>query len=276
MITSAGREAVAVLGGWSAWLPLRGAGRGRQVPAEPGMYRIRRGGFREVAYIGETGRHLRGRLGQLQGVYAAQMPYADPHTAAPALWAMRDREGCDFEASVLPVAADAQTRKGLEALAVSLFRAEAGKSPAANLGGMPAGYRKSSGNNARLVAAGQRMRGGADSGSAAAVASAPVHGPLGSKPDSDSWMNWRWTPWMSLPDAAPPLAAVGLYRLRQADSADLVYVGQGSIGQRIRSHLAKAAIDSHRQARWFCGAIEASWVELPATAKTNLLELKVI
>jgi hypothetical protein len=185
---------------------------------------------------------------------------------------MRDREGCDFEASVLPVAADAQIRKGLEALAVSLYRVEAGESPAAKFGGMPAGYRKSSGNNARLVAAGLRVRGGADPRSVGTVASAPVHGPLGSKPDGDSWMNWRWTPWLLVQDAAPPLGGVGLYRLRQADSADLVYVGQGSIGQRIRSHLAKAAIDGHRQARWFSGALEVSWVELPATGKTNLLE----
>jgi hypothetical protein len=177
MITSAGRGGLTVLEGWSGWLPLRGAGRAGQVPAEPGLYRIRLEGVQEVAYIGETGRHLRGRLGQLQGLYAAQMPYADPHTAAPALWAMRDREGCDFEASVLPVAADAQIRKGLEALAVSLYRVEVGESPAANFGRISPGYRKSTGNNARLVAAGQRVRGGAES--AAAVASAAVHGPLG-------------------------------------------------------------------------------------------------
>jgi hypothetical protein len=270
--TSAGRDSVGLLGGWSAWLPLRGAGRDRQMPAVPGLYRIRRQGDQALVYIGETGRQLRGRLGQLQGVFAVQMPYADPHTAAPALWAMRHREGCDFEASVLPLAADAQIRKGLEALAVSLYRVEAGQSPAANFGWMPLGYRKSTGNNAHLVAAGRRALGGADPGSAAAADSAPVHGALATRPDSDSWMNWPWTPWMRLHLARPPLGGAGLYRLRETDSADLAYVGQGNIGQRIRAHLAKPAIDGHRQGRWFSGPLDASWVELHAIAKTNMLE----
>jgi hypothetical protein len=114
-----------------------------------------------VVYIGETGRGLRGRLGQLRGVFADQMLYADPDVAGPALWAMRDRDRCDFEASVRPLAGDGQLRKALEATAISLYRVAAGQSLAANFGRMPAGYRKSAGSNGRLVARGQRRRGGA-------------------------------------------------------------------------------------------------------------------
>ena len=68
-----------VLRHWSAWQDLRGAGRDRRIPAGPGLYRIRRtGGEPGLDYIGQTGRSLRGRLGQLNGVYRAQMPYRDP------------------------------------------------------------------------------------------------------------------------------------------------------------------------------------------------------
>jgi hypothetical protein len=67
-----------VLQDWSAWQDLRGAGRDRRIPAGPGLYRIRRaGGEPGLDYIGQTGRSLRGRLGQLGGVYRAQMPYRD-------------------------------------------------------------------------------------------------------------------------------------------------------------------------------------------------------
>jgi hypothetical protein len=55
--------------------------------------RLRRTGDRELVYIGQTGVRLPTRLGQLTGVYGNQMPYGDPHTAAPALWALHHRDG---------------------------------------------------------------------------------------------------------------------------------------------------------------------------------------
>ena len=112
-----------VLQRWSAWEDLRGAGRNRRIPPGPGLYRIRRaGGEPGLDYIGQTGRSLRGRLGQLNGVYHAQMPYRDPHTAAPALWALRHRDGCDFEVAVIEVPGTAPQRKALEATAITLYR----------------------------------------------------------------------------------------------------------------------------------------------------------
>jgi hypothetical protein len=152
-----------VLQEWSAWRDLRGAGRDRCIPAGPGLYRIRRaGGEPGLDYIGQTGRSLRGRLGQLGGVYHTQMPYRDPHTAGPALWALRHRDGCDFEVAVIEVPGTVPQRKALEAAAITLYRLGSGRFPAASFGRMPAGYRISSGNNARLAAAGRRFRGGPD------------------------------------------------------------------------------------------------------------------
>ena len=124
-----------VLECWSAWLPLDGVGGDRQVPALLGLYRIRRtSGAAGLDYIGQTGRQLRGRLGQLTGVYRTEMPYRDPYTAAPALWALRHRDWCEFEVSVIEVQGMPASRKALEATAITLYRLDAGRSPAANFG----------------------------------------------------------------------------------------------------------------------------------------------
>src|SRR5262249_46378159 len=145
---------------WSDWYALEGCWRQDVIPRQAGLYQIRRAGLDGVDYIGQTGLGLRRRLAMLKGVYAAAMPYRDPHTAAPALWACRDDLGCDFEVSVCPVDGDTLWRKGLEALAIALYRRETGRSPAWDFGRMPRGYQISSGNNAKLVAAERRSRGG--------------------------------------------------------------------------------------------------------------------
>ncbi len=118
MALAAGITVPSVLQSWSEWLALRGAGTNRQVPALPGLYRVRRtAGQWGLDYIGQTGRSLRGRLSQLNVAHRVEMPYNDPHTAAPALWAMRYRDECDFEASVVVVTEIDQVRRALEATA---------------------------------------------------------------------------------------------------------------------------------------------------------------
>ena len=223
-------------------------------------------------YIGQTGRSLRGRLGQLSGVYHAQMPYRDPHTAAPALWALRHRDGCDFEAAVIEVPGTVPERKALEATAITLYRLEAGRSPAASFGRMPAGYQISSGNNARLAAAARRYRGGPDPAAPAGPASVPVSGIPGPDPASADWMNWAWSPWAPISRACGSAAGTGLYRVRSSCHAGLVYVGQGAIALRLRAHAAKALRAGHRQGPYFSGTIEASWIALPGLAPVSLLE----
>jgi hypothetical protein len=200
------------------------------------------------------------------------MPYNDPHTAAPALWAMRHRDGCDFEASVVVVTEIHQIRRALEATAITLYRMESGRSPTANFGRMPTGYRKSTGNNAQLVLSGRRMRGGPDPQAPNMVNSAPVSGELGTDPDAVDWADLAWSPWTPAVEATHMAFGSGLYRLRRTGTPGLVYVGQGGIAGRLRSHLAKATRQGHPQAPWFTGDLAASWVELPGMAMTNLLE----
>jgi hypothetical protein len=166
----------------------------------------------------------------------------------------------------------APERKGLEATAITLYRLQYRRSPSANFGGMPAGYRNSTGNNAHLVATGRRLRGGPDPQAPLMADSAPVAGEPGADPQAADWMSWPWSPWTPVLAAARLATGVGLYRLRCDGIAGLVYLGQGRAGARIRTHLAKAARQGHRQALHFSGDLAASWVALPGMATRNLLE----
>lgn len=56
------------------------------------------------------------------------MPFRDPHTAAPCLWAIRDRDGPAFEVSTATpsFATYGQDRKGLEKALIAIVRREMG------------------------------------------------------------------------------------------------------------------------------------------------------
>ena len=122
---------------WSDPVPLAEAVRGVSVPAVPGLYRIRRIGMEGWDYIGQTGSgqmHLRRRMAMLRGIYLDAMPYRDPHTAGPALWALHHATGIPFEASFCPVTGDTPWRKSLEAVAIARHRQRHRRSPTANFG----------------------------------------------------------------------------------------------------------------------------------------------
>jgi len=187
---------------WSRWYPLEGCWRGMTISALKGLYRIRCHGEDRLDYIGQTGLGLRKRLAMLKGIYGHLMPYRDPHIAAPALWALRHKSGCEFEVSVAVVEGSTPWRKDLEAVAIALYRQEYGESPLANFGRIIAGYRMSSGNNARLDAAGRRFRGGLSSQTTASpLPSIPPFGPLSGDPVALNWCGHRWSKWSNLPGA---------------------------------------------------------------------------
>jgi hypothetical protein len=267
---------------WSPWQPLQGSWLNQKLPALPGLYRIRRVGRADLDYIGQSGQGrttLKERLGNLSGVYKPQMPYRAPHTAGPALWALRHSTGCDFAVSVVPVEGTDQWRKGLEAVAIALYRQEQGASPTVEFGRMPPGYRISSGNSAKLVAAGKRYRGGPTDETLASHAPsiAPV-GPLGGDPLAPGWGGHAWSPWLPVAEAVVPLSstAVGLYRLRLGGASGLAYIGQGYIKQRVGAHARKALTPDDVQGRIFSeGApLECSWVVGQSWTSNNLLELE--
>ncbi|MFM7252953.1 MAG: hypothetical protein ACKO27_07790 [Ilumatobacteraceae bacterium] len=207
----------------------------------------------------------------LSTCYAADMPYRDPHTAAPTLWALRDRDGADFEVSTSVRDSAKVERLALEAVAITLHRLHHGASPLANFGGQITGYRVSSANNSALVAAGKRFRGGRDA-AIQASASCPVPGPLDGDVDAANWLGLEWSAWMPIDDVCHS-TTTGMYRLRRPGADHLLYVGQGRVSDRIRAHRAKRHIEGHRQAAHFGGDVEASWAALNVCARA-LLEIE--
>jgi hypothetical protein len=252
---------------WSPWQPLLSCWRGEKIPPQPGLYRVRRESRSDIDYIGQTGAGtmtLRARLGMLRGIYATEMPYRAPHTAGPALWALLHGGGVPFEVSVAVVQGTDPWRKGLEALAISLYRHEHGRSPTINFGRMPPGYRASSSNDTRLARLGKRFRGGpCEDRDESHAPGLPPAGPLDGDPQGPDWCGHAWSAWRSVssPDL-PGAVGEGLYRLRSPDQSGLLYVGQGKVAARLAAHLKKTLRPGHRQGGIFGTGegLECSWV----------------
>ncbi|BCJ44255.1 hypothetical protein Aiant_49120 [Actinoplanes ianthinogenes] len=254
---------------WADWLPLNDRVARLRVPRGPGLYRVRRVGESTLAYVGQSS-GLRGRLSQLCALYGDEMPYNDPHTAAPCLWVMRTAEGAEFEVSVAELAGDVRERKLAECVVVSEHRAEFGRSPTANFGRMPDGWIKSTGNNAALAKSGRRARGYQDPAVTRSLDYAPVLD-LDHAPTAPEWAGLPWSPWRPGLIAEPTL---GVYRIRSAGEQHLVYLGQGRIGARLTAHAAKSRLEDHRQRAAFTGDLESSWAALPTCTAAQLLEVE--
>ena len=197
------------------------------------MYRIRRLGAASLDYVGQSGR-LRGRMRDLRGVFAEVMPFTDPHVGAPARWAVRHATGCQFEVSVAPMDVDQLERMALEAVVVSWHRKEFGGSPTCQFGRILEGYQIPSNRK-------RGRQGGLMEGTPSIhAASLPLAGDFEGDVLSPTWCGHEWTEWQDAATVARrPGPEIGLYRLGEPNSPALIYIGQGRIRSRIRSHLAK-------------------------------------
>jgi hypothetical protein len=265
---------------WSDWQPLFQTGRNKAISPEAGLYRIRRVGQAHLDYIGQTGMGLRKRLGMLSGVYGPVMPYNDPHTAGPALWAQKRLEDCEYEASVV-VMRDLSTpqRKAQECVAIARHRQAHGQSPTFNFGRMPPGYSKSTGNNSALAARGKRHRGGpTDEILACHVPGRAPDGPIDGDGSVDDLLGLGWSGWVSVDRVLDDLTGseVGLYLLRRRGADELLYVGEGKIRGRVSAHMKKGQKADHPQAFAFDDPedIEASFIRRNDLPKHQLLEIE--
>jgi hypothetical protein len=250
---------------WTAWRPLKGSAAERGFPDQPGLYRVRRAGQPQLDYVGQTGRPVRRRLADLRGVYAAEMPFRDPHTAAPGLWALV-QQGAALEVSVAGVPGDDPTRKAVEAAVISLHRAAFGCSPTVNFGRMPAGYAMSTDRR-------RGVRGGLCADPLRChLLGLPLAGPLNTY-GAEDWGGHAWSAWQPLANVqtAVPAGVSGLYLIRRG--AELLYVGQGLLRSRLGAHHRKPV--SQAQGRLFqAPGVEQAFAVLPGVASHQLQELE--
>ena len=210
----------------------------RDFPSGPGMYRVRVAGAERLAYVGETGRSLRERLTALRSrTLAAEMPFNDPHTAAPRLWSYRTADGLEYEASAAGISLSKKDRKSLESFLVWSYRREAGTSTLCNFGRMhplyTASRNRSTGVRGRLLEAGEQ---GTVYG-----ASVPALQLFGT-PGANDWMGLTWSP--PAPLAARSLAPLsgrrGVYVV-SVEPGGVIYIGEsGNLAQRLYQHASRA------------------------------------
>jgi len=216
---------------WSDWGGLDPSGDHLSTfSTDEGFYRVRHPDRTGLEYIGETGRSIRGRVRALaRGAYADEMPYRDPHTAAPCLWAVQQEFGEKLEVSVTvpALAEDKQSRKAFEDALIAVYRRETGGSPTANFGRIIDGYRQST------YRSGGERGGPLEPGKTEPNAENGV-GPLDwSRSDdmqADDWMGLSWSSPRPLAEADSSIPTDdGLYRIwRKDDTPPLEYIGQSS------------------------------------------------
>lgn len=226
---------------WSEWKAL-GADSFSEVPQEPGLYRIRHRSEERnhLEYIGESSDTRRRIQSLARGVYAEEMPYRDPHTAAPCLWAVRDDIGPALEVSYTTPskAKNEQHRKGLEMTLIALHRRETNQSPTGNFGRIIEGYRMSSFTyNDPAYKGGHLESGEEEPNSASGIE--PLNWHNWREPLARDWMNLNWSEPYHLEERlnAGPLDT-GVYRIwYQKQDSTLAYIGESSnISSRLYNH----------------------------------------
>lgn len=226
---------------WSPWVSFTATKEQfRELPGEPGLYRIRPAGKDFLMYIGETRRTLHRRLNELRHTLrrGELMPWNDPMSEAPSLWAWQDAKRFSYECSAATLDASMSGRRGMESFLLYRYRQEHGESTLCNFGRFHPRYRKSTNRN-------ENKRGGKLAENhldnpAGGPGMPPLPG-IGTNGDRD-WMGLTWSGIRPLDGETtrmvPPGA--GLYLLFEQDTRDLVYIGQSAdCAQRLRSHAIK-------------------------------------
>jgi hypothetical protein len=226
---------------WSPWVPFSADKHTfYDIPHEPGLYRIRPAGKDFLMYIGETRRTVHERLNELRHNLRRTdlMPWNDPHTAAPSLWAWHDAEGYAYECSATPLDASTGGRRGMESFLLYKYRQERGESTLCNFGRFHPRYRKST-NRKEGLRGGKLAEGHKDN-----PAGFPGIEPLEAvgKPGDRDWMGLEWTAWepLATDNVRAVAAGAGLYLLKDAGSQEIVYIGQSAdVAMRLSGHCYK-------------------------------------
>lgn len=250
---------------WTPWVPFSDASAFKILPPSPGMYRIRAVNGNELFYLGETGRNLRERLRDLRSNSMKElMPYNDPHTAAPSLWAWHHAEGIDFECSAAPVTLSTNVeearrlREGLEFYLLWQYRLEFGSSTRCNHGRFHTRYIKST--NGKTGFRGHRLPDDAPDNMTGGPSLPPLQ--LIAHPLDINWMGLSWSAYFPLKRANVTSISKsnGVYKIVDREMEELLYIGESqNLGSRLASHAIKD---------WGCPMTLFSYVELPDDTPT--------
>jgi len=224
---------------WSDWIPLDGGYKEFEyITTDPGVYRIRACELDFLIYIGQTGRNLRSRLYSLRrGIFGTNMPYNDPHTAAPNLWAWHQEELFYYEGSVAAVNFSKANRQALEDFFLWKHRVCTGKSTLCNYGRFHSCYVKSKNRSTGF-------RGYKLSPNERNPSGGPNTKPLFlyGRPDDRDWMKLSWSPTFPLKkfflQEIPRCKC--LYKIINTNTKQILYIGETkNLRNRFRSHLSK-------------------------------------
>lgn len=248
---------------WAPWIHFDEQGTAfKALPATAGIYRVRPAGADYLAYIGQTGRSLRERLSSLRRhTLSPEMPFNDPHTAAPSLWALRHAEHVDFECSAAPVDMPKRRREGLECYLIWKYRVERCESTLCNHGRFHRLYQKSGPRSSK-------KRGGVLLDGRLNPAGGPSLPPLpyqGHPSDSD-WMGQRWSALKTLaPQEVVKLPqSPGVYKILARGDEELLYIGQTI---RLKSRLI-----THCRAGWGRPDLLFSFLSFPESILPHQLK----
>jgi hypothetical protein len=163
------------------------------------------------------------------------MPWNDPHTAAPSLWAWQDAEGFEYECSAASLDASQGGRRGMESFLLYRYRQERGESTLCNFGRFHPRYRKST--NRKEGRRGGRLAEDQKDNPAGGLSIPPLL-VVGNPGDRD-WMGLAWSGKKPLDGETigDVPAEAGLYLLFERDTGDLIYICQSAdCATRLRSH----------------------------------------
>ena len=215
---------------WTKWVRFSDGEFGA-LPDQAGFYRVRPIGMKRLMYIGQTGSSLRDRLRTLaRETHREKMPFNDPHTAAPNLWAWKDASALEYECAAAPTRLPHRVRLAKECYLLWQYRLIRGESPLCSLGRFHPRYKKSRGRSSRVR--GKKLPRG--NRNPAGGHSAPPLQSRGSPADSN-WMGLIWKEDRS--QRGQELPQNGLYKILSNDGR-LLYVGKsnGHLLSRARSH----------------------------------------
>jgi len=227
---------------WSEWTPLFPTGELGVIPQEPGIYLVSHASLSGVQYVGHSRTDLRNRIRRMgYAIDSDEMPYRDPHTAAPCLWAIADEYSADYRvcwASIDRIGEDEEqssltsTRTigelatvnelvGLKAAYIAGYRFVSRQSPTANFGYMIPGYEQS-GPRSSGRRGGEIEQGDVEAGMREETISTWEQW---DDVTSEAWMGFDWETYDRGDFEDPYPDAEGVFRIWQKGTNTLTQVG---------------------------------------------------